>query len=167
MDGIGLAIDTGALGYVTRLVSGLGDFERRDLLSSIGGLGVSQTRRRITNEKTAPDGTPWVPNREGTPTLVRSGENLLNSVEWIAGADEVQWGAGWEHAHVHQHGMTITPKTAKRLAFMSGGAMRFAKKVTIPARPFVGLSRDNIDELEEFVSDFFGGAFDVPVPVAP
>lgn len=167
MDGIGLVIDTGALDHVTRLVSGLGDFERRDLLSSIGALGESQTRRRITDEKTAPDGTPWAPNRESTPILVRSGQHLLASLSWIGGADEVQWGAGWERAHVHQDGMTITPKTAKRLAFTSGGAMRFAKKVTIPARPFVGLSTDNIAEIEELVSDFFGGAFDEPVPVLP
>ncbi|MCX5512277.1 phage morphogenesis protein [Kaistia algarum] len=167
MDGIGLVIDTGALEYATRLVSGLGDFERRDLLSSIGALGESQTRRRIVDEKTGPDGTPWPPNREGTPILVRSGQHLLASVSWIAGSDEVQWGAGWEYAHVHQDGMTIVPKTAQRLVFTSGGKKVHAKKVTIPPRPFVGLSSDNIAEIEELVSDVFGGAFDAPVPVAP
>jgi len=167
MDGIGLVIETGALGHVTRLVSGLGDFERRDLLSSIGALGESQTRRRILNEGPGPDGQHWMPNRERTAALVRTGQHLLASISWIERTDAVEWGAAWEFAHIHQDGATITPKSAKSLAFMSGGAMRFAKKVTIPARPFVGLSIDDIAEIEELVSDFFGGAFDAPVPVAP
>lgn len=64
---------------------------------------------------------------------------------------------------VHQRGMTIVPRSAKRLVFRVGRNAQpiFAKKVTIPARPFIGLSADNlkeiVEELNAMFEDLFGG----------
>lgn len=160
MSGIGLHMDSTELDAAIPRVALLGDFDETALLSAIGALGEDQTRRRILDEKTAPDGTPWPPNREGTATLVRSGQHLLQSISWIVGSGFVEWGAGWEFAHIHQDGATIGPKTAKRLAFISGGKRVFAKKVTIPPRPFVGLSEANIAEIADLVTDMFAGRLD-------
>ena len=41
------------------------EFEPSELMTAIGALGDSQTRRRIEEEKTAPDGTPVCPNNAG------------------------------------------------------------------------------------------------------
>ena len=42
------------------LIESLGNpNHKRELLESIGSIAESQTRRRISDEKTAPDGTPW------------------------------------------------------------------------------------------------------------
>ncbi|RLQ88912.1 phage virion morphogenesis protein [Notoacmeibacter ruber] len=124
------------------------------LAAEVAALGESQTRRRIDSEKSAPDGTPWPPNRAGTPTLKQTGRNLLDSVASVSGADYAEWGATWEYAHVHQEGAVIEPKTAKVLVFQGPNGKTFARRVTIPARPFVGLSDDNRAEISDLVSDF-------------
>jgi phage gpG-like protein len=80
----------------------------------------------------------------------------IGSVAFVASATEAQWGASWEYAHVHQDGMTIKPKDAKRLAFVIGNQQIFARQVTIPPRPFVGISDDNREEISEIVTDWMG-----------
>lgn len=154
---VALAIDISdlqfALAHVSRL--SLDGADQAQLLENIGELGENQTRRRIEVEKTAPDGTPWQPNLEGHSILLASGRHLRDSVAFhISGADEVEWGEAWEFAHVHQYGATILPKVAQKLAFKVNGRQVFASKVTIPARPSVGLSAQNREELTEHVSDF-------------
>lgn len=132
------------------------DFSGVTLMEEIAALGESQTRRRISEEKSAPDGTPWKPNLAGTSILVATGQNLLASVGFTSDADTAEWGAAWEFAHIHQEGATITPKTAQALQFKLGGRTVHAKSVTIPARPFVGLSADNRAEIDDLIIDHFG-----------
>lgn len=156
MTGIVIEIDAQDFDGVFKKLRPIFDFQPEELMSAIGSLGDSQTRRRIEEEKTAPDGTPWKPNLEGTSILMQSGQNLLASLAWTASADEAEWGATWEYAHVHQDGMTIIPKEKKALFFTVGGNPVTAKEVTIPARPFVGLSSENVREIVELVTDHFG-----------
>lgn len=131
------------------------DVEPGPLMDGIAALGESQTRRRIESEKTAPDGTPWKENHTGTPILRRTGRHLLDSVASVSGSEHAEWGASWEFAHVHQTGMTIVPRSAKALAFSIGGNFVMSQEVTVPARPFVGLSEDNRGEILDLVSDYF------------
>lgn len=153
---VSITIDVTGLNGALRALRPIFDFEPSELMTAIAALGESQTRRRISEEKTAPDGTPWLPNTEGTPILVATGQHLLYSIAWTASASEAEWGAAWEHAHVHQDGMVIVPKQAKALVFQLGGKTVAAKSVTIPARPFVGLSAENEQEIVELVTDMFG-----------
>lgn len=153
---VSLVVDTGDFDTVLKKLSPIFNFQPAELMTTLGALGESQTRRRITEEKTAPDGTPWQPNIGETPILVETGQHLLYSIAWTASADEAEWGATWEYAHVHQDGMTIVPKNGAALVFQLGGETVTAKSVTIPARPFVGLSADNIEEIIDVVSDHFG-----------
>lgn len=132
------------------------DFEPSELMTTIAAVGESQTRRRIAEEKTAPDGTPWKPNTQGTSILMATGQHLLASVASFASGDEAQWGAAWEYAHVHQDGMTIVPKSAEALVFNLGGSVVVAKSVTVPPRPFVGISDENAREIIDVVTDYFG-----------
>ena len=153
---ISITLDVSDLDAALKRLRPLFDFDPSELMTTLGALGESQTRRRISEEKTAPDGTPWKPNTAGTSILVDSGQHLLYSIAWTASAEEATWGATWEHAHVHQDGMTIVPKESDRLVFQLGGRTVFAKEVTIPARPFVGLSEDNRREILDVVTDHFG-----------
>ena len=137
------------------------DFEPLALMTAIGAIGESQTRRRISEEKTAPDGSAWKENLKGTSILNETGQHLLYSIAWTASADEAVWGAAWEYAHVHQDGAVIKPKDAERLAVPKaafGGGPGFVrpKQVEVPARPFVGLSEANRQEIIDLVSDHFG-----------
>lgn len=153
---VSLRIEASELEALIQYLDPLVDFEPSELMSAVALLGENQTRRRIESEKTAPDGTPWLPNVEGTSILLRSGRNLRDSVASTSSPSEAVWGASWEFAHIHQGGATITPKKASALVFALGGRAVRAKQVTIPARPFVGLSEDNREELKELVTDFLG-----------
>ncbi len=57
-----------------------------------------------------------------------------------------QWGVrDVRYALIHELGGTITPKTAKALAIpQPDGSVRFAKSVTIPARPYLRPAADQL-----------------------
>ena len=73
-----------------RLLDTLGRSDHKaELLESIGAVAESQTRRRISDEKTAPDGTPWAPwstdyakTRHGNQSLLQGDGDLLDSIEY-------------------------------------------------------------------------------------
>jgi phage gpG-like protein len=78
--------------------------------------------------------------KAGQP-LVDTGR-MRSSITQQADAAGVTVGTNVLQARVHQFGATIVPRTAKRLAFPGpSGAIIFAKKVSIPARPFMPLRR--------------------------
>ncbi|WP_428527152.1 phage virion morphogenesis protein [Roseibium sp.] len=120
------------------------------LLDPIGALVTSQTQRRIDVEKSSPDGAPWEPNREGSETLVESGA-LRDTIDYEVTGMAVEVGSPLIYAAVHQMGATIVSKEAKALVFTVGGKTVFAQKVTIPPRPYLGLSPVNRMEIENLV----------------
>jgi phage gpG-like protein len=130
--------------------------DKSGLLDGLGALGASQTKRRLEEEKTGPDGEAWKANAEGSSLLFQTGA-LADSVDHQAeGSDAVAWGSALVYAAVHQFGAVIKPDSAKTLAFSIGGSPIFAKEVTIPARPYVGISQDNARELEGAALRFVG-----------
>lgn len=89
-----------------------------------------------------PWGSPWaaLKIRKGQP--LRDTGLLQRSIVARPDATGVTVGTNKVQAPVHQFGATITPNKAKRLVFPGpSGALIFAKKVTIPARPFLPLRR--------------------------
>ncbi len=152
--GVKIEIDVTDLAAVNALVTGLADFDAAPLVTELVQLGENQTRKRIDSGGPGPDGEAWPPNKEGTPTLKRSGRNLHDTIGSTSSGTSGEFGAAWEFAHIHQEGATIAPKSAARLSFMLGGKRVYAKKVTIPARPFVGVSTDDADEMKELVTDY-------------
>jgi phage virion morphogenesis protein len=89
-----------------------------------------------------PWGSPWaaLKIRKGQP--LRNTGRLQRSISSQADASGVTVGTNLKYAPTHQWGATIVPKKAKRLAFPGpGGSMIFAKKVVVPARPFLPLRR--------------------------
>lgn len=158
--GVRIEIDRAALEAVNALVTGLTAFDAGELVAEIVQLGENQTRKRIESGGPGPDGEAWPPNRAGTPILMQTGRHLHDSIASSSSGDGGEWGAAWEYAHVHQEGMTITPKNGSALKFwfQSNGFVEFvmAKSVTIPARPFVGVSADDAQEIRELVTDFLG-----------
>jgi len=116
---------------------------------AVAGLVESQTRRRIATEKSSPDGTKWpawstaykASRKKGKSLLMASGE-LLDSIASAFTGTTVEVGSNLEYAAVHQHG---------GLDSMSAGP------AAIPARPFLGLSPENADELLELVTGMITG----------
>lgn len=114
-----------------------------DLMDDIGRRLVTGIDQRFETE-TAPDGKPWKPSQRaretGGQTLTDKGR-LRDSNSHQAGPRSVAVGTNLIYAAVHQDGATIRPKSAKALKFrLPNGAWVTTKAVTIPARPFIGIS---------------------------
>lgn len=159
---VSIAIDLGSLPQLGHLLSRLGAADTEPLMTNIGAALESSTRERIEETKTSPDGHHWAPNRAGTSTLFATGRHLRDSVAFVASSAMAEVGASWEFAHVHQDGATIVASKAKKLSFMVGNRRIMTDRVTIPPRPFVGMSADDGREVEHLTTDFLrrliGGA---------
>jgi phage gpG-like protein len=161
--GVRIEIDVRDLAKLEQLITRLTHLEEHELVTELVQLGENQTHKRIQAGGPAPDGAPWKANLEGTPILRRTGRHLDDSIASSSHGSSGEWGAAWEFAHVHQEGAVITPRdffaTRGRggaLAFTVKGKTVFAKRVTIPARPFVGVSAEDAKEHEAQVTDFLG-----------
>jgi phage gpG-like protein len=85
-----------------------------------------------------PWSNPWkaLKFRKGQP--LRDTGRLQRSITSNPDATGVTIGTNVRYARTHQFGATIVPVKAKRLVFPGpNGRLIFAKKVTIPARPFM------------------------------
>jgi phage gpG-like protein len=153
----GTYIDVRVEGFdvVARNLDRLNHLNRALVLDAMGALSESQTRRRLSEEKTAPDGAAWKPNAEGTSILVRSG-HLLASIHSRVSGSEVRVGSGLVYSAIHQFGGTIVPKDANALHFEIGGRHVVAQRVNIPARPYLGFSVENKAEIERELTTYIG-----------
>ncbi len=152
--GVRIAVDVADMAAAETLLARMGDADSTDLMTNIGALLESSTRERIEETKTAPDGTAWPANREGTSTLLRTGRHLRDSLAFIASRDQVEVGAAWEFAHVHQFGAIIKPSKSPMLVFRLLGRVVRAAKVTIPARAFVGVSAADERDIVHLATDW-------------
>lgn len=150
---VSIDVDVRGLAEADARLARLDPLDTAELMEGLARLVQEQTRRRIHSEKTSPDGAAWPPNKTATSILVRSGA-LANSIDYAITGNTAVIGSGLIYARIHQLGGTITPRKAKRLRFMLGGKAVFAKKVTIPARPYLGISAANRDELLDTVTRF-------------
>ena len=135
----------------------LGLFEVHILTEVMARTVQRQTRKRIAQTKTGPDSEKWAPRKEdGEEALFRTGHNLFDTIDYEIGLNRAEIGTGFVGARIHQFGGVITPKNGQALHFNMGGKSVFAKKVTIPARPFMGLSSEDIAELHAVAAETIG-----------
>ncbi len=158
-----------------QLIKTLGDPKHKaELLDAMGALVESQTRRRIADEKTAPDGSPWPDwspeykkTRHGNQSLLQGGGDLLDSITSVVQRNQVRIGSPLPYSGVHQDGFSgavqvdahtrlITQAFGKALAFpvyQSVGA--FTRQMNIPQREYLGLSNENQEEVFAVIGDFW------------
>lgn len=132
------------------------------ILKAIGTGLVEGTHQRF-EQAVDPEGKPWKPlntvyasSKRGAGILRESGMRggLMGSVTMQADSDSVEVGTNKIYAAVHQFGATITAKKAKRLFFFMGDQAFRPQSVTIEARPFIGISKED----EEMTLDVVEGA---------
>lgn len=120
------------------------------LFTEVGSALEASTRDRLGRTKTAPDGTPWLDlspawaarkkERGFSGGILTMRGDLLNSVAFEAAADHVDIIAGpTEYAALHQYGGT--PDMAPGPA-------------AVPARPFLGVSAEDAQEIDEATRDW-------------
>lgn len=112
------------------------------LLDILGGEAESQTRRRITEEKTDAAGEKWeewsddyAARRPAKGGLLDLDGDLADSITYIVGDDVVEVGSNLVYAHRHQVGDEGE----------DGG---------IPARPYLGVSEENLRDFGDLVMRF-------------
>lgn len=131
------------------------------VMAAIGTGLVEGTHDRF-ERAVDPDGQGWAPLMPAYaaiktgPGILRGRAmrgGLMGSITRRAGPTSVEVGTNKIYGGVHQHGATIKPVTAKRLVFRLAGGMVAAASVTIPARPFLGISTEDermiLDTLED------------------
>jgi phage gpG-like protein len=94
--------------------------------------------------------------------LITSGL-LMRSVTFAveAGASLVRVGTNLKYARLHQLGGVIVPKNRKFLRFpIGGGQFMFAKKVVMPARPYLVVRPEDPGRLAEAARDYLRATFD-------
>ncbi|WP_085593506.1 phage virion morphogenesis protein [Thalassospira sp. MCCC 1A01428] len=158
MSGISISVDYRDLGRmgakVTNFLATAGD--TRPLLEGIGNALLLNIDLRFENSR-GPDGTPWKKTARGGQILVDTAR-LRNSMDMDVSANAVAVGTNVIYASTHQKGATIKPVKARVLAFQINGKPVFAKSVTIPARPFIGIGDDDIKAMRGEVADFIRNA---------
>ena len=140
---------TAAIEHLSGLVDAIND--PSPLLAELGEYGLRSTRARFKTQ-TAPDGTAWTDLKTWYQKEKRRNKNhiltldgyLRSRITWqFAGDRTVEIGSNLPYAAVHQFGATIKPRAAKVLMFRG----HVAKSVTIPARPYLGLSDEDRSEI--------------------
>lgn len=158
-----------------------GDAAVQVALKSVGETLLNSTRERM-NRQVAPDGAPWAPLnkayagtladrdkngriitkgvKKGLKILQESGQ-LFGTLRWQVSGEQLQLGTNKIYGAIHQFGGTIRPRSADNLVFWLGGQLVYAKKVTIPARPFLGLSSEDrkraVEDVEDVYDALWGG----------
>ncbi|MGB5218562.1 MAG: phage virion morphogenesis protein [Smithella sp.] len=146
------------------------------IMKAIGDRIAEQTKRRFESGGPAPDGRPWTkpktPNPKRIRTLTVTG-HLRDSIRYqLIGNNSVAVGTNKVYAAIHQSGGTID-KTARSELFVRNRSKRGDKKgkfkkgttagrgftfgahsIKIPARPFLGLSKANSDEIINIINEY-------------
>ncbi len=142
----GVALNWGGFDKVVgKASSKMGD-TKKALMASIGEALVSSTLKRFDAEE-GPDGKPWQPSKraaaESGKTLTNTAE-LRKSIGYAATASMVMVGSNnVVYARIHQ----------------MGGKAGKGHHVSIPARPYLGVSKEDREEAMAVIAEFLAGTF--------
>ena len=159
MYSIRLEGDTQALLYRIRSLS---EIDRRGINAALGQVARASTLERFQQSR-APDGRRWKTSirasQEGGKTLVQTAQ-LRNSIRVYSDGKGFAVGTNAKHAATHQFGepgRTIRARRAKALKFRVNGhwVTKQQVRIKIPARPFLGLSEEDMQELKATAEDAF------------
>ena len=158
MDSIRLDGDTRAM---LRRIRSFSEIDKQGINAALAEGARESTLERFKQSK-GPDGRRWKTSiraaQEGGKTLIQSAQ-LRNSIHAKSDTSGFALGTNVKYAATHQFGepgRTIRARKKKALRFQVGGKWVTKKQVriTIPARPFLGLSEDDMQEMKATVEEF-------------
>lgn len=167
MSGVAIVLEFDGLAQA-RAVFGALRATGEDLRPALEDIGMELESSTVGRFETniAPDGTPWKPSlraqTKGGVTLVEEG-HLRDSVHYrVDGTDAVEIGAGGiaaAYAAAHQVGATIEAHGPGGLTFqLATGEWIHRQRVTLPARPYLGISADDAEAVGEILVDHYRAA---------
>ncbi|MBK67919.1 MAG: phage virion morphogenesis protein [Rickettsiales bacterium] len=120
---------------------------------------LAEVSNRFENEK-GPDGEAWEKSyrakQEAGQTLSDTGI-LKQSISSDHSADRLEIGSAMVYARIHQEGGIIKPINQEKLSFSIGGRFIQTDQVQMPARPYLGFSDADEEELINIVHDHWEG----------
>jgi phage virion morphogenesis protein len=156
--------------YLNKIADRAGNM--RPIMKAIGDRVVEQTKRRFEKGGPAPDGTPWKPSKTPNPKRIRTltvSGHLRDSIRsQPIGNNAVAIGTNKVYGAIHQLGGGIKQgarselfvrNRAKSGKFTKGtkagrGYTFRDRTIGIPARPFLGLSRADSEEIISRINEF-------------
>ncbi len=107
-------------------------------------------------EDEGPPGAPWPERKDKKKEgkILTDTAALRDSITAEEQRDSLVIGSDLVYAAIHQFGGEIRPKTAKALIFPFQGETVFAKVVRIPARPYLVITDEALEEANDAVEDF-------------
>ncbi len=132
------------------------------LMERIGGIVENSTRQRFEDEE-SPNGVSWeqlmpstVAVKKGNKKILKASSHLMNSITYHADKTSVVVGTPELYGKYHQTGTDpyiIEPKTKKALK-TPYGVFKKVHHTGLPARPFLGLSEDDKDDILDALNYF-------------
>ncbi len=129
---------------------------KKKLNDKIAGVLESNVLNRFETQKD-PEGKKWAPTLRGGDILTLNGF-LRDSITSNADKFSVMVGTNIKYGAIHQHGGTIKARFKEFLCFDVNKVFAKKKSVTIPARPYLGVSVKDEKDIAEQIQDFFNGA---------
>lgn len=150
-------------GDTDELLKDLGRLEKLDLRGALNAMaeGLRTSTVERFEEEESPEGKPWKPSiraseENGGKTLTQTGK-LKSSIRKRVSGSGLAVGTNDIRAATHQFGdtRTIRAKNQKYLRFQVGGQWRRAAsvRITIPPRPFLGISEADEQEIKETLEE--------------
>jgi phage virion morphogenesis protein len=112
--------------------------------------------RILSRRNTAPDGSRW--EDLSMATLLRKKKKGLGHQGTLMEKGNLY--RLLKATNPTEDSVEISPPMAYMLVHQMGGKAGKGHKTTIPARPFIGISRDEEDALRDFVADWVKGLID-------
>lgn len=162
MPGYSIRLEGDASGLLQKMKD-YSEIDKKNLNAALAEAMRESTLERFKQSKD-PSGKRWKTSiraaTTGGKTLIASSQ-LRNSIKSTSDDSGFAIGTNVKHAATHQFGepgRTIRAKKSKGLRFMVGGRWVTKKqvKVSIPARPFLGFSEEDMQEIKGTVEDFVG-----------
>lgn len=144
MSGASISFDVQGLPQLKARINKLASRSNfNELLESIGAEIESQTHRRLQEEKQSPEGDAWdawsdnyVQSRHSGHSLLMNEGELDDSIQFLVVGDEIHVGTNLVYGAIHQFGGEDVGKP------------------NLDARPYLGLSEENLKDIEALVNDW-------------
>ena len=145
--GVQMRVEAREIEALRRRMNELARLDTEPLMESVAGEIEEQAKHRIRKTKTAPDGATWEPwspsyarRRESHHSLLEDTGDLSKTISGTWGERGAEIGSVLEYAPYHQTGTSRGGRDA------------------IPARPFLGISHENENDIAALVDEFVEGA---------
>lgn len=147
---------------LTKAMQQLGRVNFTALHKEIGEVVLSSTQERFKTQK-GPDGRRWKPSGRVAATggqTLSDTRDLRNSLTVKATAKKAEVGTNKRYALVHQEGKLIRARRKPFLKFRTATGWVQTKQVKMPARPFLGISSEDRQEIKVVIRDHLQGAME-------